>query len=164
MHNIFMLHIFFWCLCVCTLLFQNEVKSHVFFASINWDDLVQKRIPPPFNPSVVNVFINIFISLISNNLIYLKQWHGIKHLRATFANKRMNVHYFKATFPLFFCTGVPVWHIKFRSWVHRRNRTQLCVHLQRELYCQRQRHGGWRCFSGLFLCSTFRWLLPVKFL
>uniref|UniRef100_A0AAY4AJN0 Serine/threonine-protein kinase Sgk1 n=1 Tax=Denticeps clupeoides TaxID=299321 RepID=A0AAY4AJN0_9TELE len=30
----------------------NEVKSHAFFASINWDDLVQKKIPPPFNPSV----------------------------------------------------------------------------------------------------------------
>ncbi|KAK2814830.1 hypothetical protein Q7C36_023096 [Tachysurus vachellii] len=30
----------------------NEVKSHIFFASINWDDLVERRIPPPFNPSV----------------------------------------------------------------------------------------------------------------
>ncbi|TSK98481.1 Serine/threonine-protein kinase Sgk1 [Bagarius yarrelli] len=30
----------------------NEVKSHVFFAFINWDDLVEKKIPPPFNPSV----------------------------------------------------------------------------------------------------------------
>uniref|UniRef100_A0A3B4CWF6 Serine/threonine-protein kinase Sgk1 n=1 Tax=Pygocentrus nattereri TaxID=42514 RepID=A0A3B4CWF6_PYGNA len=30
----------------------NEVKSHDFFSSINWDDLEQKKIPPPFNPSV----------------------------------------------------------------------------------------------------------------
>lgn len=70
-----------WCLIlnICTLLFQNEVKSHVFFASINWDDLVQKRIPPPFNPSVVNVFMHIFISLVSTNFLYFnestKQWH-----------------------------------------------------------------------------------------
>lgn len=33
--------------------FQNEVKRHNFFASINWDDLEQKKISPPFNPNVV---------------------------------------------------------------------------------------------------------------
>uniref|UniRef100_A0A673NJI9 Serine/threonine-protein kinase Sgk1 n=1 Tax=Sinocyclocheilus rhinocerous TaxID=307959 RepID=A0A673NJI9_9TELE len=30
----------------------NEVKGHEFFSSINWDDLEQKKLPPPFNPSV----------------------------------------------------------------------------------------------------------------
>ncbi|XP_052398956.1 serine/threonine-protein kinase Sgk3-like [Carassius gibelio] len=30
----------------------NEVKGHDFFLSINWDDLEQKKLPPPFNPSV----------------------------------------------------------------------------------------------------------------
>ncbi|KAL2085180.1 hypothetical protein ACEWY4_018500 [Coilia grayii] len=30
----------------------NEVKRHNFFASINWDDLEQKKIQPPFNPNV----------------------------------------------------------------------------------------------------------------
>uniref|UniRef100_A0A8B9R869 Serine/threonine-protein kinase Sgk1 n=1 Tax=Astyanax mexicanus TaxID=7994 RepID=A0A8B9R869_ASTMX len=33
----------------------NEVKSHDFFSSINWDDLEQKKIPPPFNPSVYDI-------------------------------------------------------------------------------------------------------------
>uniref|UniRef100_A0A667XHU5 Serine/threonine-protein kinase Sgk1 n=1 Tax=Myripristis murdjan TaxID=586833 RepID=A0A667XHU5_9TELE len=30
----------------------NEIKAHAFFASINWDDLEQKKIPPPFTPNV----------------------------------------------------------------------------------------------------------------
>ncbi|RXN25790.1 MCM domain-containing 2 [Labeo rohita] len=30
----------------------NEVKRHEFFSSINWYDLEQKKLPPPFNPSV----------------------------------------------------------------------------------------------------------------
>uniref|UniRef100_A0AAY5EKN9 Serine/threonine-protein kinase Sgk1 n=1 Tax=Electrophorus electricus TaxID=8005 RepID=A0AAY5EKN9_ELEEL len=30
----------------------NEVKRHSFFSSINWDDLMAKKITPPFNPSV----------------------------------------------------------------------------------------------------------------
>ncbi|XP_048819079.1 serine/threonine-protein kinase Sgk2-like isoform X1 [Lagopus muta] len=29
-----------------------EIKNHVFFSPINWDDLYHKRITPPFNPNV----------------------------------------------------------------------------------------------------------------
>ncbi|XP_058846861.1 serine/threonine-protein kinase Sgk2-like isoform X1 [Acipenser ruthenus] len=29
-----------------------EIKSHVFFSPINWDDLYHKRITPPYNPNV----------------------------------------------------------------------------------------------------------------
>ncbi|KTG06458.1 hypothetical protein cypCar_00042585 [Cyprinus carpio] len=29
-----------------------EIKNHVFFAPINWDDLYHKRITPPYNPNV----------------------------------------------------------------------------------------------------------------
>ncbi|KAF3824901.1 hypothetical protein GH733_010235 [Mirounga leonina] len=29
-----------------------EIKSHVFFSPINWDDLYHKRLTPPFNPNV----------------------------------------------------------------------------------------------------------------
>ncbi|XP_057270313.1 serine/threonine-protein kinase Sgk2 isoform X3 [Pezoporus wallicus] len=29
-----------------------EIKNHVFFSPINWDDLCHKRITPPFNPNV----------------------------------------------------------------------------------------------------------------
>jgi len=32
----------------------KEVKSHVFFKSIDWNDLVQKKIPPPFKPQVTS--------------------------------------------------------------------------------------------------------------
>ena len=32
---------------------QLEIKSHVFFSPINWDDLYHKRLTPPFNPNVV---------------------------------------------------------------------------------------------------------------
>ncbi|XP_068006217.1 serine/threonine-protein kinase Sgk2 isoform X1 [Melanerpes formicivorus] len=31
---------------------QLEIKNHVFFSPINWDDLYHKRITPPFNPNV----------------------------------------------------------------------------------------------------------------
>uniref|UniRef100_A0A7N4PUZ5 Serum/glucocorticoid regulated kinase family member 3 n=1 Tax=Sarcophilus harrisii TaxID=9305 RepID=A0A7N4PUZ5_SARHA len=30
-----------------------EIQNHPFFESLNWTDLVQKKIPPPFNPNVV---------------------------------------------------------------------------------------------------------------
>jgi len=33
---------------------QLEIKSHIFFSPINWDDLYHKRITPPFNPNVVS--------------------------------------------------------------------------------------------------------------
>ncbi|MEE6524509.1 hypothetical protein FKM82_024032 [Ascaphus truei] len=29
-----------------------EIKNHVFFSPINWDDLYHKRISPPYNPNV----------------------------------------------------------------------------------------------------------------
>ncbi|CAK7319720.1 Serine/threonine-protein kinase Sgk2 [Vulpes lagopus] len=29
-----------------------EIKNHVFFSPINWDDLYHKRLTPPFNPNV----------------------------------------------------------------------------------------------------------------
>uniref|UniRef100_A0A4X1V9R0 non-specific serine/threonine protein kinase n=1 Tax=Sus scrofa TaxID=9823 RepID=A0A4X1V9R0_PIG len=31
---------------------QMEIKNHVFFSVINWDDLINKKITPPFNPNV----------------------------------------------------------------------------------------------------------------
>lgn len=30
----------------------TEIKNHVFFSPINWDDLYHKRLTPPFNPNV----------------------------------------------------------------------------------------------------------------
>ncbi|ORZ40381.1 kinase-like domain-containing protein [Catenaria anguillulae PL171] len=33
-----------------------EVKSHPFFASIDWQALIEKRVVPPFKPSVENAF------------------------------------------------------------------------------------------------------------
>uniref|UniRef100_A0A3Q0T4S1 Serum/glucocorticoid regulated kinase family member 3 n=1 Tax=Amphilophus citrinellus TaxID=61819 RepID=A0A3Q0T4S1_AMPCI len=33
----------------------NEIRRHSFFSSINWDDLEQKKIPPPFTPLVSSV-------------------------------------------------------------------------------------------------------------
>lgn len=34
----------------------NEIKAHNFFSSINWDDLEQKKILPPFTPKVSSYF------------------------------------------------------------------------------------------------------------
>ncbi|KAK7865446.1 hypothetical protein R5R35_002324 [Gryllus longicercus] len=33
----------------------DEVKHHQFFKLINWEDLLAKRIPPPFNPNVKHI-------------------------------------------------------------------------------------------------------------
>jgi serine/threonine protein kinase len=30
----------------------EEIKAHPFFAGVNWDDVYNKRIPPPFVPDV----------------------------------------------------------------------------------------------------------------
>ena len=30
----------------------EEVKKHIFFESINWDDLYQRRVEPPFRPDI----------------------------------------------------------------------------------------------------------------
>lgn len=35
----------------------EDVKSHVFFKNINWDDLINKKIKPPFNPHVEGEYI-----------------------------------------------------------------------------------------------------------
>ncbi|XP_055852444.1 RAC serine/threonine-protein kinase [Episyrphus balteatus] len=32
----------------------REIQAHAFFSSINWTDLVQKKIPPPFKPQVTS--------------------------------------------------------------------------------------------------------------
>lgn len=34
---------------------QMEIKNHIFFSPINWDDLINKKITPPFNPNVVSI-------------------------------------------------------------------------------------------------------------
>ncbi|PKU27934.1 serine threonine-protein kinase sgk1 isoform x2 [Limosa lapponica baueri] len=36
-----------------------EIKNHIFFSPINWDDLINKKITPPFNP---NVKLNVITS------------------------------------------------------------------------------------------------------
>lgn len=43
-------------LCNWLCLFQIEIKNHIFFSPINWDDLNAKKITPPFNPNVVRSF------------------------------------------------------------------------------------------------------------
>lgn len=35
-----------------------EIKNHIFFSPINWDDLINKKITPPFNPNVVRITSN----------------------------------------------------------------------------------------------------------
>lgn len=63
--------------------FQNEVKRHNFFASINWDDLEQKKISPPFNPNVVgscssnHITHKLIIANDAENLINILLSHRI---------------------------------------------------------------------------------------
>ncbi|KII67656.1 Serine/threonine-protein kinase Sgk1 [Thelohanellus kitauei] len=32
----------------------NDIKAHYFFKDINWDDLLSRKITPPFNPGVTD--------------------------------------------------------------------------------------------------------------
>lgn len=34
---------------------QEELQEHRFFASINWDDLLARKVRPPFIPKVVRI-------------------------------------------------------------------------------------------------------------
>lgn len=40
---------------------QNEIKNHMFFSPINWDDLNAKKLTPPFNPNVVGSIIVLWL-------------------------------------------------------------------------------------------------------
>ena len=31
----------------------EDIKQHPFFSTINWDDLIQKKVDPPFKPTIV---------------------------------------------------------------------------------------------------------------
>ena len=55
----------------------TDVKTHEFFSDVNWDELDDKKVRPPFNPNVVSAYFidNIFIS--KNNVkIITKQYAG----------------------------------------------------------------------------------------
>ena len=32
----------------------NDIKSHIFFSSINWESILEKKIKPPFTPKLKN--------------------------------------------------------------------------------------------------------------
>lgn len=52
---------------------QLEIKNHVFFSPINWDDLYHKRITPPFNPNVVSGCNSVLPKGFSPDA---SRWHG----------------------------------------------------------------------------------------
>uniref|UniRef100_A0A8C9YPQ3 Serine/threonine-protein kinase Sgk1 n=1 Tax=Sander lucioperca TaxID=283035 RepID=A0A8C9YPQ3_SANLU len=43
-----------------------EIKNHIFFSPINWDDLDHKRITPPYNPNVVSFILFTHILIQAN--------------------------------------------------------------------------------------------------
>ncbi len=56
----------------------KDIKAHLFFKSINWDDLFDKRLkPPPFNPPVKNALkLGPFESELTAKAISGAQKHG----------------------------------------------------------------------------------------
>jgi hypothetical protein len=36
----------------------EEIKRHPFFKDVNWDDVVNKRIPPPYFPQIVRILLS----------------------------------------------------------------------------------------------------------
>ena len=59
----------------------NDIMRHSFFRSINWEDLYNKRIEPPFNPNVAGkcicLSINLFVYLSVYISIYLFMYVSI---------------------------------------------------------------------------------------
>lgn len=52
-----------------------EIKSHIFFSPINWDDLINKKITPPFNPNVVRITSNYRMYKVSSlPTCYMSLW------------------------------------------------------------------------------------------
>ena len=39
----------------------NDIKSHVFFSSINWESIYEKKIKPPFTPKLKNAIDTRYI-------------------------------------------------------------------------------------------------------
>lgn len=46
----------------------EDIKKHPFFNSIKWDDLIAKKIQPPFNPQVVSNFVLITSAYFSKHI------------------------------------------------------------------------------------------------
>ena len=45
---------------------MEEIKSHRFFSTINWDDLLQKKLEPPFKPAVLSDEVFYFESVFTS--------------------------------------------------------------------------------------------------
>ena len=42
----------------CIFFLQEDIKSHPFFRTIDWQMLYDKQIDPPYNPNVVRRFLH----------------------------------------------------------------------------------------------------------
>jgi novel protein kinase C epsilon type len=38
----------------------DEIKRHGFFKDVNFDDVLNKRIPPPYFPTIVRLYFSLF--------------------------------------------------------------------------------------------------------
>lgn len=57
-----------------------DIQDHEFFNSVNWDDLKNKRIIPPFQPTstiMVSIFSILLFICNANFVFYLSQKYSI---------------------------------------------------------------------------------------
>lgn len=125
--------------CSVFVFLQIEIKNHMFFSPINWDELNAKKITPPFNPDVVRSHSNVdkpsipavfFEYYTLNKIILISSPDGTKRPEA------------------------------FRSRVHRRAGTQLHRLFPRQRARHGQYQGGCRGLCGLLLRPLYG-LLPI---
>lgn len=50
-------------------------KSHAFFRHINWDDLLARKVEPPFKPFLVSLFVCLFY-IVSSPSCETTNWPG----------------------------------------------------------------------------------------
>ena len=50
----------------------ETLKQQEWFAGMNWEDLENKRVTPPFQPDQVRIYIYIYIFFFDQELVILK--------------------------------------------------------------------------------------------
>ena len=51
----------------------EDVKKQAFFRNVNWEDLLMRRVPPPFVPTIVSRH-SLGEYLLALNILFVAEW------------------------------------------------------------------------------------------
>ena len=112
----------------------EEIKRHPFFKDVNWDDVVNKRIPPPYFPQIVRILL-FHRTQSTPTLIFASRKRPATSVTSTKNSRESN--------PLsLLCTGNSLRRIKWNSMDSLGCVLVLCARFPTtDYYTQRLRHG-----------------------